>query len=267
MAKQRFPSFFLSHGGGPWPWMGAETQGAYDQLARSLAEVPLYLPYPARAVLLISAHWETRGFTLSANAKPGMIYDYGGFPEHTYSVVYPAPGAPELAERCLQLLNAAKVPASLDPERGFDHGCFTPMQVIYPEAKVPIVTMSVDKRFDPELHLRAGQALSALRDEAVLIIGSGLSFHNLGLMDRRAREPSKAFDEWLQSTLKSESQLRWDALKNWSRAPSARTAHPREEHLLPLMVALGAAHQEVATMTYHEDAFMGMWSVSSFRFG
>jgi len=220
------------------------------------------------AILMISGHWEDREFAVTTSPAPPMIYDYSGFPEHTYRIQYAAPGSPELAQKIEALLNVAGLAAHGDPKRGFDHGMYAPLAVAYPAADVPVVQLSLRADYDPETHVRVGRALAPLRAEGVLIVASGLSYHNLGLFGPRASKPSREFDDWLQETLlKSPSPLRTTRLLSWAHAPSARIAHPEEDHLLPLMVAVGAAESEAATMVYHEDDFFGGIVVSSFRFG
>jgi aromatic ring-opening dioxygenase catalytic subunit (LigB family) len=197
-----------------------------------------------------------------------MVYDYSGFPPHTYQIHYDAPGDPELAQRAKGMLEAAGIAARLDPDQGFDHGTFAPLAVMYPDAEVPIVQLSLKHGYDPAAHLAAGRALAPLRDEDVLIVGSGLSYHNLRRMGPAAKDASKAFDDWLQQSLLGSSPIdRSERLKAWSQAPAARDAHPREDHLLPLMIAVGAAEQEPATLVYHEERFFGGVTASSFRFG
>ena len=263
--SQRLPTYFISHGGGPWPYM-PEMADAMRPLAESLADIPRHLGETPQAVLIITAHWEADAFTLGSNAKPGMIYDYGGFPAHTYQVVYPAPGAPALAQRVQGLLEAAGLPVGLDPQRGYDHGTFVPLSVMFPAAQVPVLQMSLRRGLDPSEHLALGRALAPLRDEGVLIVGSGLSYHNLRAFGPQAKEPSQAFDAWLQRALAATPAQREALLVAWEQAPAARQCHPREEHLLPLMVALGAADQERATCIYHEANIFGGVTASSFRF-
>lgn len=264
----RQPTYFLSHGGGPWPWMRDQTGGIYDVLADSLAQLPSQLPQPPRAILMVSAHWEAARFTVGTHPHPPMVYDYYGFPEHTYHIRYQAPGDPALAHQVQERLQAAGIDVDTDPARGYDHGCFVPMALIAPDAQIPVVQLSLKKGLSPAAHIEAGQALAGLRDEGVLILGSGLSFHNLRLFNAAGGPASQAFDAWLNETLLSHStDLRRQRLLQWETAPAARQAHAREEHLLPLMVALGAALDEPATCVYHEDAFAGGIAVSSFRFG
>jgi aromatic ring-opening dioxygenase catalytic subunit (LigB family) len=264
----RLPTYFLSHGGGPWPWMKDRTGGAFDKLESSLADIPRGLAERPKAVLVVTGHWEAPQFAVSSGAQPGMIYDYYGFPEDTYRVRYPAPGSPELAARVKSLLNAGSMPTQSDETRGFDHGTFSLMKPIYPDADMPVVQLALEDNLDPGRHLAAGRLLAPLRDEGVLILGSGSSYHNLRQWNAAAALPSGQFDAWLQETLLHASPAeRMERLKQWERAPAARAAHPREEHLLPLMVALGAAEQEPATLIYHQDDFMGAIAMSSFRFG
>jgi aromatic ring-opening dioxygenase catalytic subunit (LigB family) len=264
----RLPTYFVSHGGGPWPWMKDQYGGAYDRLEASLVDMKRQAGSRPKAVLVVTSHWETDRFTVSSGTAPGMIYDYGGFPPHTYQIRYPAPGDPQLAARVAGLLNAAGQPAGLDPERGLDHGTFSMLYPVYPEADMPVVQLSIRHGYDPAVHLAAGRALAPLRDEGVLIVGSGLSFHNLRQFGPGGALASHAFDTWLQHVLLELSPAdREQALLNWSEAPYARHAHPREDHLVPLWVALGAAEQEQAACVYHEDSFFGALTVSSFRFG
>ena len=268
MAAVKLPTYFISHGGGPWPWMKEQMGGAYDRLEAALAHMPAEIGATPAAVLMVSAHWEEPDFTVQTNPQPPMVYDYGGFPEFTYHVKYPAPGAPAVAQRVRALLAAAGLASREDASRGFDHGMFAPMAVIYPQADVPVLQLSLRRGLDPREHLALGRALAPLRDEGVLIVGSGLSYHNLRSFGPAARAPSAAFDAWLAQTVAiADPGARADALAAWERAPAARLAHPREEHLLPLMVSLGAAEAEAATRVYHESDFFGGISVSSFRFG
>lgn len=237
-------------------------------LERSLEDIPRQIGVVPKAVLVISGHWEASEFTVMASAQPPMVYDYSGFPEHTYHVKYSAPGSPQLAQRVQSLIEAAGMPARLDAQQGFDHGTFTPLVIMYPEATVPVVELSLKAGYDPALHLAAGRALAPLRDEGILILGSGLSYHNLRQFGPGARQVSRTFDDWLQQTLIHATPREREArLLAWSAAPAARQAHPREDHLLPLMVAVGAAEQEPAEIVYHEENLFGGVTASSFRFG
>lgn len=269
MSRSPLPTYFISHGGGPWPYMTGEFRRNMAQLERSLIDMRAELANAPEAVLIISGHWEEQGFAVSSGEKPGMVYDYYGFPDELYHIKYGAPGSPQLARRVQDLLSGAGVEAKLDPTRGFDHGSFSIMKPLYPDENIPVVQLSLDASLDPALHLAAGRALAPLRDEGVLILGSGPSFHNLRLMrGTSAHEPSRQFDAWLQQTLvQATSDERAARLVDWARAPAARIAHPREDHLLPLMAVVGAAWDEPGATTYHQTDFFGGLTASSFRFG
>src|SRR5471032_50092 len=268
MTTARLPTYFISHGGGPWPWMKEQMGGVYDRLEAALARMPADIGTTPRAVLMLSAHWEEPRFTVQTHPHPPMLYDYSGFPDFTYSIQYPAPGAPDVAQRVRALLAAAGIESGEDADRGFDHGLFAPMAVIWPKADVPVLQLSLKRGLAPDEHLALGRALAPLRDEGILVVGSGLSYHNLRAFGPAARAPSAAFDGWLESTLAiADAAQRSNTLAKWSSAPAARLAHPREEHLLPLMVALGAAEGEAAVRVYHECDFFGGITVSSYRFG
>lgn len=268
MQNNMLPSYFISHGGGPWPYMQQESGSTYAKLQAALQDIPKQLGQTPSAILMISAHWEEAEFTLMSGAAPGMLYDYSGFPQHTYQIEYPAPGAPQLAQRVAQLISASDTPVQFDTQRGFDHGAFVPLAVMYPRANIPVVQLSLRRGLDPAQHLALGRALAPLRSEGVLIIGSGLSYHNLRQFGPGARQPSLLFDQWLQqSLLQSSPSARSQALLAWEQAPAARLAHPRAEHLLPLMVAVGAAEQEAGICFHHEEDFFGQITVSGFRFG
>jgi len=248
--------------------MDDPSRAAYAKLEAALADMPRQIGVTPAAILMVSAHWEEPEFTLTSNPKPPMIYDYGGFPDFTYQIHYDAPGEPTLAARVRVLIEAAGMPARLDPARGFDHGAFTPLHVMYPDANVPVIQLSLKEGLDPAAHLKVGQAIAPLRDENVLIVGSGLSYHNLRqFFSPRGWGPSREFDGWLNGVLLGGSPKDRDKLlAAWEAAPSARAAHPREEHLIPLMVAAGAAGDDRAELTYHERDFLGGLTVSSYCF-
>lgn len=261
------PTYFISHGGGPWPWMDGPFRRQHDRLEASLSGIVREIEGRPRAILVVSGHWEEERFTVQASGAPGMIYDYGGFPAHTYGIRYPSPGAPDVARRVQALLGAAAIPADLDTQRGFDHGAFVPLYAMYPAADVPVLQLSIKSGYDADEHLAAGRALAPLRDEGVLILASGLSYHNLRLFGPQAKAPSEAFDGWLDRSLALPAKERTRALQEWDRAPAARVAHPREDHFIPLLVAAGAAEGEAAERVYHERDFMGGVTASSYRFG
>lgn len=249
----RMPTAYITHGGGPCFFMDWDPPDAWDGLRTALEGIPQRLPDKAAAILVVTAHWEEPVVTVASGASPGLIYDYGGFPPHTYQLTYPAPGAPDVAERVDKLLAAAGILHRLDPMHGWDHGVFIPLKVIFPEADVPVLAMSLDKSLDPQVHLELGRAIAPLRDEGVFIVGSGSSFHHFGNFGRN--DYAVPFDDWLNETVTLPARQRWDALVGWEQAPSARHAHGREEHLIPLMVAVGAA-DDVPGRTLFRDQVM-----------
>jgi aromatic ring-opening dioxygenase catalytic subunit (LigB family) len=266
---QRLPTLFIPHGGGPCFFMDPPPQAPHlwDKMADYLRHLADDIGVRPRALLIISGHWETPRPTLNVVAKPDLLYDYYGFPEHTYRLSYPAPGAPELAPRVQDLLREAGFETDLDTERGLDHGVFVPMLLSYPDADIPILQLSLQENLDPAQHLAIGAALAPLRDEGVLIIGSGMSFHNLRtLRGSEGDAGSDRFDAWLTDAATDPNPTsRTAKLAAWERAPFARDAHPREEHLLPLMVAAGAAGSDPGRRTYSDH--LGGKAISGFQFG
>lgn len=262
----RLPTYFISHGGGPWPWLPNMRQ-MLASLETSLAHMPAEIGTTPKAICMISGHWEADDFAVMSSAHPPMLYDYSGFPPETYKIIYPAPGAPEIAARTAGLIAAAGLPTHLDPEQGFDHGTFAPAYVMYPTADVPIFQVSLQHGYSPQAHFALGRALAPLRDEGVLIVGSGLSYHNLRLFGPGAKVPSAAFDGWLADAMAKTGKPRTDAVLDWESAPYARICHAAEDHLVPLFAALGAAEDEVATMVYHDTNVFGGVTASSYRFG
>lgn len=254
MSTTRMPSAYISHGGGPCFFMEWNPRNEWDALRAALEGIGPSLGRTPSAIVVVSAHWETPVFAVNANPRPGLIYDYTGFPAHTYQLSYPAPGEPSLAARISELLAGAGLAHQIDPTYGWDHGVFIPLKVMYPDAEVPIVAMSVRRDFDPEAHLELGRALAPLRDEGVLIVGSGFSFHHFGNFGRQ--DYAVPFDDWLNEAMVQPAAERWHRLANWTEAPYARQAHAREEHLLPLMVAAGAA-DDVPARNIFRDSVMG----------
>jgi len=236
--------FYLSHGGGPLPLLGDKS---HQNLINFIKEAALIIAKPA-AILVISAHWEENKPTITSGAFPSLIYDYYGFPKASYEIQYPAPGSPELANKIFNLLGTAGIEAKLDGQRGFDHGLFVPLKIMYPDATLPCVQLSLVNSLQPEAHIQIGKALAELRKDNVLVIGSGFSFHNPKAFFAPSTEATqtmnKSFEQWLIDTCSNteltekERELR---LNNWYKAPAARYCHPREEHLLPLHVCYGVA--------------------------
>jgi aromatic ring-opening dioxygenase catalytic subunit (LigB family) len=263
----RQPVLFLPHGGGPWPFVDLGFPRAeVEALAAYLRSVPLTCPEPPRALLVVSAHWEEPVPTVSTSPKPPMLYDYYGFPPASYQVQWPAPGEPAIAGRVRALLEAAGFGTAEDAARGYDHGTFVPMKLAWPRAEVPCVQLSLVQGLDPRAHLALGRALAPLRDEGVLILGSGMSFHDLRtFFDPRGVPVAETFDRWLRASMALPQPERDAALERWASAPAARSAHPREEHLLPLMVVAGAAGSDVARLAF--DGTMVGKRLSAFHFG
>jgi aromatic ring-opening dioxygenase catalytic subunit (LigB family) len=264
---RRQPAIFLPHGGGPcffmdWTWGPPETWQPTQRFLEGLAST---LPAPPKALLVISGHWEEPLFTASAVQSPELIFDYAGFPAHTYQLTWPAPGDPSLAELVIGLLRKAGISAAASFNRGFDHGVFVPLKVAFPEARIPVVTLSLGTSLDPAAHLAAGRALAPLRDEGILIVASGMSFHNLrGYFRPETQGRARAFDDWLTHAVESPAPERNSLLSRWREAPFAAFAHPREEHLIPLMVAAGAGCEAPGRRIFNDEP-MGA-AISAYRF-
>jgi len=268
----KLPTLFISHGGGPWPWMNDLTQDTpYARLAKYLKEFPSKLEMRPKVIVIISAHWEESQFTIMSHAHPPMYYDYFGFPKDTYHVQYPAPGAPALVPKIKELLASAGIQLREDHARGFDHGTFVPLSLMFPEANIPVLQISMKTGYEPTKHMKLGQALAPLRDAGILIIGSGHSFHNLNFAEPKATQHSQQFEEWLTNTLCFQDPAeRIKKLVTWSSAPSAQKAHPKEDHLVPLFVAAGAAPLSKGKKGFSES-FSPLdgapeWEVSCFEF-
>jgi aromatic ring-opening dioxygenase catalytic subunit (LigB family) len=263
----KMPVAFLPHGGGPvthvelgMPKAEVEALGRYWRSVRGL------LPSPPKALLVVSAHWEEPVPTVMSSPRPPMLYDYGGFPPEAYAITWPAPGDPALAARVRQLLANAGFATAEDPERGFDHGTFTPLKQTFPEAEVPVVQLSLVRGLDAAQHLAVGRALGPLRDEGVFIVGSGDTFHNMReFFSGQPYERSLQFDEWLKAAVTAGAAERDEKLRDWTAGPFARYCHPREEHLIPLMVIAGAAGSDTGAITW-SGTFMGTQQ-TGFHFG
>lgn len=259
----KLPVLFISHGGGPWPWM-PEMKDLYQITTDALYD--LGQRFKPKAILMISAHWEERDFTISTASHPEMIYDYGGFPPHTYSIKYPAPGSPEIAARVAEILQAKGITVAKNPSRGFDHGAFVPLYCMYPEAQIPVIQLSIKHNYSPDEHMKMGEALRPLREEGILIIGSGLTYHNLRkFFNQTGAEPSRSFEQWLTMAMLAPADQRHEALLHWEKASFARDAHPREDHLVPLFVVAGAAGSDTGARVFSDRVF-GI-EMASYQFG
>lgn len=263
----RMPVLYVPHGGGPWPFVEMGIPKAdVANLVGYLESLRHVTTTPPKALLVVSAHWEEPVPTVMTGARPPILYDYYGFPPASYAITWPAPGDPALSARVRALLDGAGFRTAANGDRGFDHGTFIPMKVTYPGAEIPTIQLSLLSSLDPAEHLRMGRALAPLRDEGVLIVGSGMSFHNLrAIGDPRAGDIAEAFDGWLREAATLEPSRRDERLVEWKAAPRARAAHPREEHLLPLMVVAGAAMADRGVIAYSE-LFMG-FRVTAVHYG
>ena len=264
----RQPSLFIPHGGGPCFFL--EPDGGcppvWKRMRDYLASILPSLPERPKAILIVSGHWEEDDFTVHTGARPDLLFDYGGFPAHTYLLEWDAPGAPALAARTKALLEDAGFTVGEEKKRGWDHGVFVPMKVAVPEADIPLLQLSLRADLDPAAHIKAGQALAQLRDEGVLIVGSGMSFHNMRSLGADVTAQADQFDDALSAAVTHPDPAERRArVARWAELPLARFAHPREEHLLPLMVALGAGGDDPARHDLR-DHVLG-WTVSGFRFG
>ncbi|UAK24731.1 DODA-type extradiol aromatic ring-opening family dioxygenase [Sphingomonas nostoxanthinifaciens] len=262
------PTYYVPHGGGPCFFLNPDGSCPlmWASMRDHLAAILPSLPERPKAILIVSGHWEEADFTVHSGARPELLFDYYGFPEHTYRLRWDAPGAPALADRAAALLGDAGFATGREAARGWDHGVFVPMMVVDPAADIPTAQLSLRHDLDPAAHIAAGRALAPLREEGVLIVGSGMSFHNMRARDGSAQARADMFDAALAAAATdADPARRRERIAAWADLPEARYAHPREEHLLPLMVALGAGGDDPATHAFR-DHVIG-WTVSAFRFG
>jgi len=253
---------YFSHGGGPLPILG---DASHNAMVAFMRQLPSRLKRP-EAILVISAHWEEDKATLLGAQTPAMFYDYYGFPDEAYEITYPAPGSPDTANMIVELLNQNNIATHIDPHRGFDHGLFIPLKLMYPQADIPALQLSLLRGLDPTAHVKIGVALRALMHENILVIGSGFSFHNMRAFSWHGKNtPDPAnddFQNWLIEVCTGpiSQPEREQRLIDWQKAPSARYCHPREEHLIPLHVCLGIANK-VATVIF-DDYILGKRGVA-----
>lgn len=232
---------YLSHGGGPMPILGGQ---GHEKMIDFMKELPGKFPKPDE-ILVISAHWEESVPTVISSENPSLLYDYYGFPQAAYELQYPAPGNPQLAKDISSLLYDKGIECEAVMDRGFDHGLFVPLAMMYPQADIPVTQLSLIKNLSPKDHLELGKALKKLTERNILIIGSGFSFHNMNAYtwsDNNGKdEANEDFQNWLIDVCSGSYDLsqRVDKLLQWEKAPNARYCHPREEHLLPLHVCFG----------------------------
>lgn len=263
-------ALFLSHGGGPMPLLG---DMAHAEMVSCLKQIAQTITRPS-AILMVSAHWEADHATVTSGENPGLIYDYYGFPPESYAVQYPCPGSPSLARAVCQQLEKVGISVSADSNRGFDHGLFVPLKIMYPEANIPCVQLSLIKSLDPLTHIKLGRALQELADPSLLLIGSGFSFHNMKAFftteTAGSRNANTSFEHWLLDTCSNQDiseKERTERLVNWESAPAARDCHPREEHLLPLHVCYGFAEaactKAITLKILNKESSMYWWDSSA----
>ncbi|MDB6146271.1 MAG: aromatic ring-opening dioxygenase [Pseudomonas sp.] len=254
-----FPSLFISHGS---PMLALEPGASGPALARLAAEMP-----KPKAIVIVSAHWESQDILVNGNPQPETWHDFGGFPAALFAVQYPAPGLPSLTAEVTELLTAAGLPARIDTQRPFDHGVWVPLSLMYPQADIPVVQVSLPSRQGPALQTRVGHALASLREQGVLVIGSGSITHNLRELDWHAGPESVEpwaleFRDWIVDKLASNDE---SALHDYRRqAPHAVRNHPSDEHLLPLYFARGAGGEFSIA---HQGFTMGALGMDIYRFG
>ena len=255
---------YFSHGGGPLPILGDKSHKAMIQFMQHL---PSIISKPD-TIIVISAHWEESVATVLGSSNPVMFYDYYGFPDEAYNITYPAPGNLELASRVVHILKEKRIGWRIDDERGFDHGLFIPLKLMYPEADIPTIQLSLVRGLEPVVHIEMGKALNELMSENILVIGSGFSFHNMGAFSRDGNinkdQANDFFQEWLIETCTAPltQEERERRLIHWKEAPAARYCHPREEHLLPLHVCVGMAGENSRAEKIFDDYILGKRAVA-----
>lgn len=269
----RLPVAFVSHGGGPSFFMEAPPGDRFADIAagsdamKSLQRLPKQLgAEKPTAIVVVSAHWESSHKVLVTGRSEytKLLYDYGGFPAHTYKLEYRAPGEPQLAKRITELLKNKGLQSELDMNRNWDHGVFIPLKVMYPEANIPVVEISILQSYDPKVHIDIGKALAPLRDEGVLIIGSGYATHNFAGV---AAQNRKFVDAMSEVVANQSPENRLKSLEEWDKLPGARDAHRQEDHLMPLHVIAGAGGEDKGQVIYRKDTIGGLMIFAHFGFG
>jgi aromatic ring-opening dioxygenase catalytic subunit (LigB family) len=265
-AASRMPTLYIPHGAGPCFFMDWNPPDMWTKMGYYLRDAMADLPAKPKAIVMVSAHWEEARFTVGSAERPGMLFDYSGFPQHTYQFRYGSHGSPELAARVRRLLSDAGLPEGADDKRGYDHGMFIPLMLMAPAADIPVIQLSLRSGLDPQEHAAAGRALLPLRDEGVFIVGSGMSYHNMRGYGRPESGPvSDRFDDWLTEAVAiTDPEVRAASLAGWAAHPDGRASHPREEHLIPLMVVAGCGGTSAGRRVF-SDRVMET-TVSAFQF-
>ncbi len=263
MTTSRFPTLFISHGAPNLVLHNTQAKLFLESYGKQLGR--------PKAILVASAHFETRAPVVSADAHPEMIYDFGGFEPELYQMVYPAPGAPDVAHRAVALLGAAGITATEVAHRGYDHGTWVPLKLLYPDADIPVVQVAIQTAAGAAHHIAMGKALAPLRDEGVLIIGSGSLTHNLGEFFRGGYKADSAAPEWVKdfATWVEERVTRGeiDEIAHYrQRAPFARENHPSEDHFLPLPFAFAAAGAGATGKRVHSSHEFGVLMMDAYAF-
>eukprot|EP00026_Physarum_polycephalum_P011821 Phypoly_transcript_12065.p1 GENE.Phypoly_transcript_12065~~Phypoly_transcript_12065.p1 ORF type:complete len:280 (+),score=42.00 Phypoly_transcript_12065:174-1013(+) len=269
----RLPVAFISHGGGPSFFMDAKPGESFYYVSngsdamKSLQSLPKQLgAEKPKAIVIITAHWESSHKVLVSGKLEytRLLYDYGGFPEHTYKLQYRAPAHHLLAKRITEMLNEKGIGSDLDMARNWDHGVFIPLKVMYPNADIPVVAISVLQSYDPQVHINIGKALAPLRDEGILILGSGYATHNsAGVLEKKIQFVDAASDVITNAT----PEVREKTFVEWEKLPGAREAHRQEDHLMPLHVIIGAAGEDKGTTLFRIDTLGGRMTFCNWAFG
>eukprot|EP01060_Flectonema_neradi_P007105 TRINITY_DN1491_c5_g1_i1.p1 TRINITY_DN1491_c5_g1~~TRINITY_DN1491_c5_g1_i1.p1 ORF type:complete len:262 (+),score=38.35 TRINITY_DN1491_c5_g1_i1:56-841(+) len=245
------PVAYIPHGGGPLPLMSCPNHANMIPFLSDFSKT--WLKVMPKMIIMVSAHWESNSVSITGSGKPELYFDYGGFPAETYQYKYPSPGDPEFAQTLQSVLKKGGIEAKVDNNRGYDHGMFVPMMMMFPKADIPCVQVSLLKSMDPGMHIKLGEVLSPLITDEVLLVGSGFSFHG-GMGRSKGTDPkNEAFEEWLRDAITNEKYTpgeRTALLNNWESAPHSRYCHPREEHLIPLHVCAGAAKNTPGTLMF-----------------
>lgn len=251
---ETMPSIFITHGGGPCFFVEGEFRTIWKGLENWLKNFHSSLKKQPKAIVIFSAHWEEDVFTVHIGERPPLLYDYYGFPEETYKIKYSAVGFPKLANQIVDLLKENNIKVKTEVTRGWDHGVFVPLKVMYPKEEIPIIQISLKNNLNVQEHIRIGQILQPLREQGVLIIGSGSSYHNFNNFGLAGYKMSQVFDTWLSDTLEIETKfIREKKLNEWYKESSARFSHPREEHLIPLMVFEGSSKENEKIIKVFSD--------------